>query len=184
MRAEVKLPEVVSPLVLYELRRWLPRAYWVARFEIDADPRSRHARLEDPTFDPRASVLLESPPAAVPGPAALPPGEVQVDYEAVDAHTVRIRARTPPGFVVVLDGHHPDWVAEDASGGVPVLKANGRYRALVTPGGDRTFTLRYRPAWRLPALVLSALGFLATVALACLRGPMCLISPEGGHAAC
>lgn len=168
-RAEVKLPEVVSPLGLYELRGWLPRAYWVLRSEIEADPRKRHARLEDPSFDPGSSVVLESAPSVVSGPVLTAPRDIRVDYDAVDAHTVRIRARTPPGFVVVLDGHHPDWVAEGPSGGVPLLKANGRYRALATPGGYRTFTLRYRPAWRLPALLLSALGLLVAFALARLR---------------
>jgi hypothetical protein len=169
-RAEMKLPEVASPLVLYELRGWLPRAYWVPRFEVEPVSRAGEERLEDPTFDPRVSVLLESPPLVVPGLLRSAQGEIQVDYEARDAHTVRIRARTPPGFLVILDGHHPDWVAEDPSGPVPLLKADGRYRALATPGGERTFTLRYRPAWRVPALLLSALGLLAALALAAWRG--------------
>ena len=89
-----------------------------------------------------------------------------VRYEPEDAHTVRISARTPPGFVVVLDGHHPDWTAEDESGPVPVLRAGERYRALPTPGGERHFTLRYRPRWRAPALALAAMGALAALVLA------------------
>jgi hypothetical protein len=164
-RAAVKLQELVSPLGLYELREWLPRAYWVPRCVVETDPRKREARLEHPGFDPRASVVLDAPP---PDPRAGPdsvPDEVRVDYEAVDAHTVRIHARTPPGFVVVLDGHHPDWMAEDASERVRLLRANGRYRALATPGGDRVFTLRFRPTWRPWALLLMAVGLVAAFAL-------------------
>ena len=134
-RAEVKLPEIVSPLGLYELEGALPRAFWT----------------DDGTEAPRPR----------PGTA----GAV-VRYEPEDAHTVRISARTPPGFVVVLDGHHPDWTAEDESGPVPVLRAGERYRALPTPGGERHFTLRYRPRWRAPALALAAVGALAALVLA------------------
>lgn len=182
-RAEVKLAEVVPPLVLYELRGALPRAYWVPRFEVEADPRRRQARLEDPSFDPESAVLLEEPPRAVPS-AEGAQAEPEVGYETIDAHTVRVRARTPPGILVVLDGHHPDWVAADGSGEVPLLRANGRYRALVTPGGDRTFTLRYRPRWRPLALALSALGLLVLVPFGLRAGTLCPISPKGGHAAC
>jgi len=80
-----------------------------------------------------------------------------------------VRATTPPGLILVLDSHHPDWVAEDEAGRVPLLRADGRYRAVPTPGGDRQFTLRYRPRWRAPALALAALGALCAVALALTR---------------
>jgi hypothetical protein len=94
-----------------------------------------------------------------------------VRYEYVDAHTVRAHARTPPGFVIVLDGYHPDWSAEDESGRtVPVLRANGRYRAIPTTGGSHVFTLRYRPAWRGPALAGLAAGLVAAIALAVAGG--------------
>jgi hypothetical protein len=89
----------------------------------------------------------------------------EVSYRRLGPKTVRLEPRTPPGFPVVLDGHHPDWVAEDQSGPVPVLRARGRYRALPTPGGERHLTLRYRPRWRTPALALAALGALAVLAL-------------------
>jgi len=99
-------------------------------------------------------------------PAAAAP---LVAYEEVDPHTAVLRATTPPGFLVALDGHHPDWTAEDESGPVPLLRAGARYRAVPTPGGDRQFTLRYRPRWRAPALALAALGALCAVALALTR---------------
>ena len=84
-----------------------------------------------------------------------PPGggrEAEVRYEPVDAHTARIRARTPRGFVVVLDGYHPDWTAEDESGPGPgpacqrPVSCHPDRRA-----GDHVFTFRYRPRWRVPA---------------------------------
>ena len=99
-----------------------------------------------------------------PSPASPP-----VAYERIDPHTVVLRATTPPGFLVVLDGHHPDWRAEDQSGPVPLQVALGRYRGIPTRGGETVVTLRYRPAWRLPALLLSAAAGLSALGLALRR---------------
>jgi len=133
---EVKLPEVVSPLRLYELRDPLPRAFW-----------------------------LPQPPPEEADEGQPPPLPVSVRYEPIDVHAVRISASTPPGTLVVLDGFHSDWAAENRSGAVPLRRALGRYRAFATPGGTQEFTLRYRPGWRPLALGLLLLGVLAAVGL-------------------
>lgn len=133
--AEVPLPEVAEPLRLYELKQWLPRAYYVARLE-DAEAGG------DP-FAPRT----------------------QVGYESPDPETVVLHCRTPPGFIVVRDGYHPDWTAEDDRGPVPILRVDGRYRAVPTPGGERTFALHLHPPWRGPALAAAALGLCLVVSL-------------------
>ncbi len=167
-RGEVKLPEIASPLALYELRFALPRAFWVSRYRLEPDPEQLKLRLEDPGFDPRSVVLLRKEPDLVPTEAG-PTGPARVTYEEVDAHTVRVTASTPPGLLVVLDGHHADWKAEDQSGAVPLQVAFGRYRATPTQGGETVVTLRYQPTWRAPALFLSAMGGLAVLVLALRR---------------
>jgi hypothetical protein len=80
----------------------------------------------------------------------------------MDAHTVRVRVSSPPGWVVVLDGHHPGWRSD---AGDAVLRAYGRYRAVPTPGGNRSFTLRYAPDWRLGALSASGVGAVVLLGL-------------------
>jgi hypothetical protein len=92
-----------------------------------------------------------------------------VAYQRIDPHTVALRANTPPGFIVVLDGHHPDWKAEDQSGPVPLQVAFGRYQAIPTRGGEAVVTLRYQPAWRALALGLFGTGGLAVLWLALRR---------------
>ncbi len=116
--------------------------------------------MRDPL--PRAFFVprLDGPPA---------PSRFPVGYERVDPHTVVLRATTPPGFLVVLDGHHPDWRAEDRSGPVPLQVAYGRYQAIPTRGGTTVVTLRYQPSWRAPALLLLATGALAVLVLALRR---------------
>ncbi len=130
-RGEVKLPEIRAPLGLYELRRPLSRAFWVAR-----------ADATEPA-----------------------PGGARVAYERLGPHTVRLKARTPPGFLVVLDGYHPDWTAEDRSGSVALQRGLGRYQILATPGGEREITLRYRPVWPRVAFILAALGIVGLAVL-------------------
>lgn len=103
------------------------------------------------------------------GEAPRPEAGPIVSYEPVDPHTVRVAADTPAGRLVVLDAFHPDWTAEDRSGGLPIEPALGRYRQVPTGGGDRAVTFRYRPAWRLPALGLCGLGALLAAALALRR---------------
>ena len=135
-RGQASLPGVREPLLLYELLQPLPRAFWV----------------------PDAGALDAVPPAG--------PDGVAVRYEGRDPHTVEVVATTPPGFIVVLDGHHPDWTAEDRSGPIPLHRALGRYRAFPTPGGEQVFTLRYRPSWPRLALALAFLGLVGLGALA------------------
>jgi hypothetical protein len=152
-RAEAKIAEIQEPLLLYELRDPLPRAFWVPRHE-RVVAASLPKLLESPEFDPCRTVLLTTePPVAGVGS---PMGGATVDYDRLDAHTVRIRARTPPGFVVVLDGYHRDWQVRGPTS--VLLQADGRYQALVTPGGEQEWTLVYRPPWRSFALAAMVAG--------------------------
>jgi len=166
-RGTVPIREVVAPLRLYELRRPLPRAFFVARHAVVASAAAARRAVEDPSFDPMQTVVLERDPGVLPSRVSPDAADPSVDYRLLGPHAVAVTVRTPPGFVVVLDGYHPGWTAEDESGRpVPVLKADGRYRAIPTPGGAHVFTLRYRPSWRSPALAALLAGVLAVAALA------------------
>jgi hypothetical protein len=169
IRGQAALAEVVDPLRLFELADPLPRVFWVPRAEVISERAQLQRRLDDPRFDPRGVVLLDSPPEP---PAVAPDGPVGspavVSYELLDPHTVRLRSSSPPGYLVVLDGYHREWRAYDDAGAVALLRADGRYRAVPTPGGERTFILRYEPRWRRPALALCLGGLLGLAALAVL----------------
>jgi hypothetical protein len=166
-RGRAALGFVAEPLRLYELRDALPRAFWVPEHEVVADRSALRARVEAGRFDPRARVLLEHDPGAPPSrPGAGgsdPPPEVR--YEARGPHEVHINARTPPGFIVVLDGHNTGWRAEQNGVAVPVWRADYRYLALATGGGESALVLRYRPRWTGPALALAAAGLAGCLVL-------------------
>lgn len=109
-------------------------------------------------------VLLVSPEAPARLFGSIAPGTVV--YERATPHTLRLRCSGPPGYVVLLEGYHRDWVASGPEGSVPLLEADGRYLAMPTPGGQRVYTLRYEPAWRSSAFALAGLGGLAALGLA------------------
>jgi hypothetical protein len=168
VRGEAVLPEVLEPLRLYELRDALPRAFTVARFEVERDPERLAARLAALDRDPRSVVLLsdEPPPALAPLAAGTGESPGEASLERVSAHEVRVRAGADPGLLVVSEGYHRDWRASASDGARPLLRANGRYWAIPTRGGGETITVRYRPSWRTPALAALALGALGALALA------------------
>ena len=140
-----RLPEIGSPCGLFELpvrclgpiRRW---------FRGPRRPGARLRRLDDPEFDPSRMVLLEAGPVV--GKPASPGvhGHPQVAYERIRSHDPP-RGAVAPGFAGGARRLPPDWLADDAACRLPLLHANDRYCALRSPGGDRVFTLRFRPAW-------------------------------------
>ena len=160
-RAKINLPEVRQPLRLFEARDPLLRAFWVGSYEVFPNPSALQARRSEPGFDPHRVVLLEQRPPPV---AA---GELgTASYRPLDPHTIRVHSDGAPGFIVVLDNFHPAWVAERNGKPSPLLRANGQYIAIPTPGGSQEITLRFRPEWRPRALVATSLGVVLTLALA------------------
>jgi hypothetical protein len=173
-RGRATLPELVDPLRLYELSGALPRAFWVPGAELVASHAEVERRVASGDFDPLAVVLLtEPPPTSAAAPAG--PSSARLVFESPDPHTVRVRGTTPPGFIVVLEGYHPAWRITARSRELPLLRGDGRYWAVPTPGGPIEVTARYRPVWRPWALLSAGLGLLACIGL-CARGSS---SPSG-----
>lgn len=87
--------------------------------------------------------------------------DARVEVEPRGPHAVRLRARTPPGYVVWLSGWNPGWRAWDAAGTeVPLRRAGLRSIALATAGGEQVFELRFAPRWWPWSLAAAALGAL------------------------
>jgi hypothetical protein len=111
----------------------------------------------------------------VPHSGAAGSASATVSYEPIDARTVRIRAATPPGLIVALDHYHRYWRVTGPEGPTPLLRADERYWAIATPGGERVYLVRYAPPWRLPSLLLALAGAAAVIALT--LGPRVLRAP-------
>jgi hypothetical protein len=174
-------PDEAVPERFLEHREALEHAgvRWVLSFHELAEPFAQQrgsAKLPEVVMPLRLYEL----PGAAPRAGFVTPGASRLDsqgapssvrWRRLDAHAIRLEVRSPPGIVVLAETHHPDWQAEGPSGPTPVLRIDG-HLALATPGGEQSFTLRFRPAWPRPSLLLSALGVAAAAAafgLGCVR---------------
>jgi hypothetical protein len=167
LRATTRFPEILAALGLYESDEALPRAFFVRRAEFHSDPAALRARMLDRSFDPTSTVLLEAPAAVDHARDAQEhaPGPASVVLERTSPHLLRVSARTPAGYLVVSEGHADDWRVTGPEGASVPLRANGRYWAIATPGGARSYVARYEPRWRTPALLMAALGVAVASAL-------------------
>ena len=140
----------------------LPRTYAVGRAQVVPEDEQALRTMLDPSFDPRTRVVLaEGTPmenAAFSGTSTI-----------VDMRPDRVMLRADlgaPGFVVLVDGYDPGWVARVDSVRAPLLRANTAFRAVGVPAGRHVIEFIYRPRsafWGLAATILTLLGALFVV---------------------
>ncbi len=156
------------PARLYRVPGVVPRLRFVTharRFVADGDPA---AALSDPGYDPGREVLLDDPPASARAdrpprhePEAAGEGEATLVEESPERLSVRVRA-SRPGFVVLADAYAPGWRATLDGRSVPVLRADGLFRAIEAPPGEHVVAMIYRPASVTLGLLLGGLGLLVS----------------------
>ena len=163
-RGEARFPEILQPLVLYELRDALPRAFWVPACEVAVSAAAARARAEAPAFDPRRTVVLDAePPGKSCGTAA--EGSSTVRWRRLGPHAVEIEAEGDAGWLVFLEGYHREWSVEGGGEAVQLTRANGRYWALPVPHGRIAYRARFRPSWVWPAATIAFAGIMAAAML-------------------
>jgi uncharacterized membrane protein YfhO len=67
---------------------------------------------------------------------------------------------------VLADLFYPGWIAEENGRRLPVLRANGYFRAVALPAGTHRVVFRYRPLSVYAGLGVSGLALATLVALA------------------
>jgi len=145
--------------------RRLPHAYLVERSRVITDNAELFRWINSSGFDPWHEVVLLRSPAS-PGEcterSALHPAASILRYEP---NVVVIRATTARCSLLVLsDLFFPGWEARVDGEPVPVLPANGVFRAVALRPGEHTVELRFWPHGMTPALIISALTMLALAA--------------------
>jgi hypothetical protein len=148
------------PSYLYENQCFLPRAYVAATAAYSPDPDETMARLADPGFNARNTVLLESKDAVQPvSPASVPAGKVEAFRRRPNSLTLKVKL-SRPGYVVLLDRFDPNWHASIDGREVKILRANHLFRAVRAGAGRHTIHFYYRQR-RLVAGVIVSFGALA-----------------------
>jgi len=127
-----------------------PRLSFVRSYRIEADPSRAWQRVAAGEIDFAREVLLDRRPEPEPGAS----GEAHSDAGAM--LVARLAEDSPErvvaelttgrsGLLVVTDLHYPGWIAEEGGRRLPILRADGWFRAVALPAGTHTVVFRYRP---------------------------------------
>jgi hypothetical protein len=160
-RLRVLQPGAVEPLRLwvYALEEAIPRAS-VARRVVPATGPEEAARL---ALSPGS---ISAGTVAVEGHAAVEGASGDVPLVQTGPHRLRLEVVAETSTVVVVrDAWAPGWTAQVDGRPVPILRADGRHRAVPIGPGRSVVELRYRPPGLGPGLFVAALSLTAVAAL-------------------
>jgi Bacterial membrane protein YfhO len=123
-------------------------------------------------FDPWREVALESP--AVRGPGDTPPATCvkgQARRTAFSTAEERYSVETSaPAYLVVRASHARGWQAWVDGVPTPVMRANGKHRAVAVPAGTHEVVLRYEPPGLWLGQLVSAAALVACVLVVAVVG--------------
>lgn len=152
---------------LYRVRDVVPRLRLVAHARALAPGEDLAAALSDPAYDPKGCVLLPSPSDGAAEGAAVgdgaPAGEVVITEETPERIAIGARAERS-GYVVLADAYAPGWRAALDGRPVPVLRADGLFRAVAVSEGSHVLEMAYRPESVTAGLLMGACGLLVALA--------------------
>jgi hypothetical protein len=141
---------------LVKFRDYLAKATFVPGREIIPKDKGQLARLEDPGWDPRKTVLLAGADTAEPASrSATTQAFPRVDLHTYTTHRIdaAIIAGTG-GYLLVNDAWDPDWSATVNGKPAPVLRADFMLRAVRVPAGDSQVTMTYDAHYRVGGMRL------------------------------
>lgn len=144
---------------VYELASSWPRSHVACRVVAAGSWTESLAAPSRAGFDGARDVALEGP-----GPAACRSGRAR----RVEAGPGRDRFEVEldgPGYLVTRDSHARGWTATVDGRAAPVLRANGRHRAVLLGAGRHDVRFRYDPPGLRAGLWAMGAGLLAGLAL-------------------
>jgi hypothetical protein len=130
---------------LYAVESPWPRSHVACRVIEESDPERALARPYSRGFDPQRDVVLEPGRAsAADGPraATCTRGRARLTAESAGEERIDVEADAS-GYLVVRDSYARGWRARVDGVPAPVLRANGKHRAVAVPAGKHEVVLRY-----------------------------------------
>jgi len=129
-------------LTVYLNQAALPRLQLIYRARLVPDENAVWGALADSTFDPQKEVILAGVPEQ---PLGGPEGS-HLRLTGYSAHQLSVAVTLDsPAYLVVSDVWYPGWQALLDGRRVPLLRANGAFRAVYVPAGSHRLVMRFRP---------------------------------------
>lgn len=163
--------------VVYRNDSLLPRTFLAAGYEVIADKKASLARLKEPDFDPRRTVLLAQDPGFASDGAEPVQGMAEVSSYEPDRVVVRVTLDRP-GFLVLADNFHPDWKATDNGKPTSMFRADNTLRAVRLAAGTHTVEFRFVSRYYRLGLLLTGLALLVLLLVLILAA----LTPVGARA--
>lgn len=147
---------------IYENLDVLPRAFFVHDWEFWHDTNAALEAMQSDAFDPtRAAALVGEGPVPPPGG-----GHANVDFLGYESDAIILRTESDvEGLLVLTDAHYPGWVATVDGKPTEIYLADGNFRGVFVPAGEREVVFRYEPLSYRLGLTLTALGVLISLLL-------------------
>ena len=144
-----------------------PRAYLAADARVAADDAAAQV-LAARDFQPGRSVVLAPGDGAQTVAQAV--GDCRIVADAPERIVIHCRSDRP-SFAVLADSWFPGWSARVDGHAAPIVRANLAMRAVPLPAGEHDVAFVYRPAHLGLGLFISAVAWLALLALMWRRRP-------------
>jgi hypothetical protein len=149
-----------APLAPYR-----PRLSYLRGYAVEPNAERAWRRIASGTVDLTRDVLLDRRPIPDPGPGEDHPMLLARLAEDAPERVVADVTATYAGLLVLTDLDYPGWIAEEDGRRLPMLRADGFFRAVALPPGTHRVVFRYRPLAFYAGLALSALALLVALGL-------------------
>lgn len=149
-----------APLAPYR-----PRLSFVRGYRVEPEPARAWERVAAGKVDLTREVLLDRRPDPDPAGAGERPLLVAALVEDRAERVVADVTSSFPGLLVLTDIHAPGWIAEEGDRRLPILRADGYFRAVALPAGTHRVVFRYRPIAFYAGSAVSVLALLVLFAL-------------------
>jgi hypothetical protein len=144
---------------LVGMKDYLAKATLVPSFESFPTDKALLARLKDPKWSPRQTVLLDHASPILPPSVVTTRVSDDVDLETYTPTEIEIKVSSSNGgFLLINDQYDPDWQVQVDGRAVPLLRADYILRAVQVPTGNSTVTMRYVAHYHLAGLSLPAVA--------------------------
>jgi hypothetical protein len=149
---------------LHQLSNPRPFALLISEYEVVPDDTAARARLADPAFNPRTTLLLNSNP----GITTSSTSETPIPVTQVTPEEIHLSLSSPVEALVSISMvDYPGWRATINDQPTDIVRAYGGLMALRVTPGESTIRLTYDPlSYRIGAL-LSLVSWSAIAILAC-----------------